>query len=46
LAKRFAQQEQAVSMGVNPALAGKVDTGITLGIFGRVANAAASFTGI
>ena len=46
LDERFAQQEQAVSAGVNPALAGKVDTGITLGIFGRVANATASFTGI
>jgi hypothetical protein len=41
LDERFAQHEQAVSAGVNPALAGKVDTGITdtgitLGIFGRV----------
>lgn len=46
LNKRFAQQEQAVSAGVNLALAGKVDTSITLGIFGRVANAAESFTGL
>jgi hypothetical protein len=46
LDKRFAQQEQAVSAGVNLALAGKVDTSITLGIFGRVANATESFTGL
>jgi hypothetical protein len=46
LDKRFTQQEQAGSVGGNTTLAEKVDTGVTLGISGRVANAASSFTGI